>query len=79
VTQGEFLLHQTEDAQTRIQLRLQDGAVWMTQKQLAELYRVSVQTINGHLRTVFQDGELSADRTIRKFRMLTPEGARARA
>lgn len=65
--QGEFLLYQTEDAQTRIQLRLDDGTVWMSQKQLAELYQVAVPTINAHLRGLFQDGELMADRTIRKF------------
>ncbi|MDR1849288.1 MAG: virulence RhuM family protein [Zoogloeaceae bacterium] len=76
MSQGEFLLYQTEDAQTRVQLRLQDETVWVTQKQLAELYQVSVPTINGHLRTVFQDGELSADRTIRKFRIVAREAAR---
>jgi hypothetical protein len=76
MSQGEFLLYQTEDAQTRVQLRLQDETVWVTQKQLAELYQVSVPTINGHLRAAFQDGELSADRTIRKFRIVALEAVR---
>ena len=76
VGQSEFLLYQTEDAQTRIHLRLQEDTVWMTQKQLAELYQVSVPTINGHLRMLFQDGELAADRTIRKYRIVAREGAR---
>jgi hypothetical protein len=74
--QGEFLLYQTEDAQTRIQLRLDDGTVWMSQKQLAELYQVAVPTINAHLRGLFQDGELAADRTIRKFLIVAREGRR---
>lgn len=74
--QGEFLLYQTEDAQTRVQIRLTDGTLWMTQKQLAELYQVSVPTINGHLRTLYSDGELDAERTIRKFRIVALEGAR---
>lgn len=73
---GEFLLYQTEDAQTRVQLRLQEDTVWMTQKQLADLYQVSVPTINGHLRVLYQDGELAADRTIRKFRIVAREGVR---
>lgn len=76
MSSGEFLLYQTPDGQARIQLRVQDGTVWLTQKQLAELDQVSVLTINGHLRTLFQDGELSADRTIRKFRIVTREAAR---
>ena len=74
--QGEFLLYQTEDAQTHVQLRLGGETVWLTQKQLSDLYQVSVTTINGHLRTLFQDGELQADRTIRKFRIVAREGAR---
>lgn len=76
MSQGEFLLYQTEDAQTRVQLRLEGGSVWLTQRQLADLYQVSVPTINGHLRTIFQDGELPAERTIRKFRIVAREGAR---
>ena len=74
--QAEFLLYQTEDAQTRVQLRLQGGMVWMPQRQLAELYQVSVPTINGHLRVLYQNGELVADRTIRKFRIVAREAAR---
>ena len=76
VPQGEFLLYQTEDAQTRVQIRLTDGTLWLTQKQLAELYLVSVPTINGHLRTLYSDGELEAGRTIRKFRIVASEGLR---
>jgi hypothetical protein len=76
IGQGEFLLYQTEDAQTRIRLRLQGETVWLTQKQLADLYQVGVPTINGHLRAIFQDEELPAERTIRKFRIVAREGAR---
>jgi len=73
---GEFLFYQTEDAQTRIQIRLTDETLWLTQKQLAELYQVSVSTVNGHLRTIYADGELQADRTIRKFRIVAREATR---
>ena len=74
--QGEFLLYQTEGAQTRIEIRLSDGTLWLTQKQLADLYQVTVSTINGHLRTLYADGELDAEATIRKFRIVALEGAR---
>ena len=73
---GEFLLYQTEDAQTRIQVRLINETLWLTQKQLAELYQVSVPTINEHLRNIYADRELDAERTIRKLRIVALEGAR---
>jgi hypothetical protein len=75
-TAGEFLLYQTEDAQTRIQVRLIDGALWMTQKQLSDLYQKNVRTISEHIRNIFSDEELSTDSTIRKFRIVAPEASR---
>lgn len=74
--QAEFLLYQTEDGVSAIQVRLTDGSLWLTQKQLAELYQVTVSTINGHLRTIYNDAELDAAATIRKFRIVAREGAR---
>jgi len=76
MNQGEFLLYQTEDAQTRVQLRLQDETVWVTQKQLAELYQKDVRTINEHIKNCYADGELDPHRTIRKFRIVAREAAR---
>lgn len=73
---GEFLLYQTEDAQTRIQVRLIEGALWLTQKQLSDLYQKNVRTISEHIRNIFADEELSTDSTIRKFRIVAPEAAR---
>lgn len=76
IQSGEFLIYQTEDAQTRIQVRLINETLWLTQKQLAELYQVSVPTINEHLRNIYADRELEAERTIRKLRIVALEGAR---
>lgn len=73
---GEFLFYQTEDGKNRIQLRLFDGNVWLTQKQLADLYQVSLPTVNDHLATIYDDGELSPEATIRKFRIVQMEGVR---
>lgn len=75
-TTGEFLLYQTEDTQTRIQVRLTDGALWLTQKQLSDLYQKNVRTISEHIRNIYADEELSTDSTIRKFRIVAPEAAR---
>ena len=73
---GEFLLYQTEDAQTRVQLRVAEGTVWMTQKQLAELYQVSVPAIAQHVRNVFTERELMPEATVKEYLIVAPEAAR---
>jgi hypothetical protein len=76
LSSGEFLLYQTPDGQARMQLRVQDGAVWLSQKQLTDLYQVSIPTVNEHLRGLFRDGEIQAERTIRKFQIVAREATR---
>lgn len=65
VGRGEFLLYQTEDAQTRIQLRLEGDTVWMSQKQLADLYQSSPQNITQHIRAIYETGELQEEATCK--------------
>ncbi|WP_107855291.1 virulence RhuM family protein [Neisseria weaveri] len=76
VSQGEFLLYQTEDAQTRIQVRFVEGGLWLSQAQMAELFQVSVRTISEHLGNIFDEDEVDPERTIRKFRIVQIEGSR---
>ena len=73
---GEIILYQTEDGQTRIQCRFEDEAIWLTQKLMAELFQVSVPTVNEHLKAIYAEGELSAEATIRNFRIVQTEGTR---
>jgi hypothetical protein len=73
---GELLFYRTEDGQNRIQLRLHDGTVWLTQKQLSDLYQVSIPTVNEHLTAIYGDREISPEATIRKFRIVQTEGNR---
>jgi hypothetical protein len=73
---SELILYRTEDAQTRIQVRLEGESVWLTQRQLADLFQVSVPTINEHLAGIYGEGELDPERTIRKFRIVQMEGER---
>ena len=56
--QSQFLLYQTEDGQTRIEVRLQDETVWMTQAAMAELYQTTPQNITTHLKAIYKEGEL---------------------
>lgn len=73
---GEFLVYVNDDGTSRVQVRLAEGTVWLTQKQLADLYQVAVPTINEHLKNIYDEGELDPGATIRKFRMVRSEGNR---
>jgi hypothetical protein len=65
--QSELILYQAEDGLTRIQVRLYEGTVWLTQKQLAELYQVRVPTVSVHLRNIFAEGEVDPAATVRNY------------
>lgn len=74
--EGEILLYQTEDGQTRIDVRLVGDDVWLTQMQLTELFQKDKRTISEHIQNVFSEGELRTDATIRYFRTVQIEGQR---
>ena len=71
-----MLFYQTEDGQSRIQVRLHDETVWLSQRLLAELYQVSTRTISEYIINIYSDHELRSDATIRKFRLVQTEGSR---
>ena len=71
-----IIFYQTEDGKSRIQVQMQDGTVWLNQRLLAELYQVSVPTINVHISTIYADHEHSPEGTIRKFLIVQTEGSR---
>ncbi|WP_435105346.1 RhuM family protein [Arhodomonas sp. AD133] len=64
-----------EDAQ-QVEVRLESETVWLTQKQMAELFEKDLRTISEHIGNVFEEGELEREATIRKFRILRQEGTR---
>jgi hypothetical protein len=72
----KFLFYPVEDGQTKLQVRLHEGTVWLTHRLLAELYHVSVPTVNEHLQGIFNEGELDPMATIRKFLIVQTEGTR---
>ena len=68
--QSGIILYQTEEGRTRIQCRFEDETVWRSQALIAELFQVTVPTINEHLKGIYDEGELAAGATIRKFRIV---------
>jgi len=73
---GEFLLYQTEDGQSRVEVRLQDETVWLTQPSMAELFQTTQQNISQHIRNIFTEGELTPEATHKKFLSVRREGSR---
>ncbi len=73
---GELLIYQAEDGKTKIDVFFEDDTIWLNQKQISQLYQKGVNTINEHIKHIFDDGELEAKATIRKFRIVQKEGNR---
>ena len=73
---AEFLLYETEDGRTRVECRFIEDSLWLSQALMAELFQVSVPTVNEHLKTLYADGEIQSEATIRKFLIVRQEGSR---
>jgi len=73
---GRFLVYRAEDGRTRIDVRLEDRTVWLSQKQLTALFGKAKGTVSEHIRHVFEDGELVREATVRRFRTVQVEGGR---
>ena len=71
-----MLIYQSDDGLTKIDVRLEEDTVWLTQLQLAELYKTSKSNISEHIANIFEEGELVKEATVRKFRTVQFEGDR---
>ena len=74
IVENEILIYQTEDGQTKIDVKLEDETVWLTQAQLCELYQTSKSNISEHIKHIFEEGELEENSVVRKFRTTASEG-----
>lgn len=73
---GEILLYQTSSGDVRVECRLQDATIWLTQKEIASLFGVKVPAISKHLKNIFDTGELLEKATVSKKETVRSEGAR---
>lgn len=64
---GDLVLYRTEDGRTRIECRFEEGTIWLSQVQLAELFQTSVPNINTHLKAIYAEGEVDAAATIKSY------------
>ena len=65
--QSDILIYQTEDGRTRIDVRLEDETVWLSQAALAELYQTTKQNISLHIRNILQEGELDDGPVVKEY------------
>ncbi len=73
---GEFLLYRSEDGRITLRVRVHDRSVWLTQRLIAELFQVTVANVNQHLKSIYSDGELPPEATIKRFLIVQTEGSR---
>ena len=71
---SNLLIYQADDGITRIDVKLEDETVWMTQAQLVELYQTSKSNVSEHIKHIFEDGELEQKSVVRKFRTTAADG-----
>lgn len=76
IDSNNIIMYQTDNGKIKINVRIEDETVWMTQRGISELYQKSVNTINEHIKNIYSEGELSESSTIRKNRIVKTEGER---
>ena len=71
---AEFLIFTGQSGEQSIEARYEDETIWLSQKLMAQLFEVSIPTINEHLKNIFEDGEVNENSVIRKFRITASDG-----
>ncbi|MEJ2705375.1 MAG: virulence RhuM family protein [Sedimentisphaerales bacterium] len=75
--EAEILIYQSDGGEVRLEVRLQDETVWLTQSLMAELYQTTKQNISLHIQNIYEDGELSPEATVKEYLTVRQEGSRS--
>ena len=73
---GELLVYQTDDGRVKLEVRLEDENLWLTQQLMAELFQTTQQNISHHIRSIYAEGELTPEATYKKYLSVRREGRR---
>jgi len=73
---SEIILYQTEDGKTRLEVRLEHESIWLTQAAMSELFQTTTANVNMHIKSIFAEGELSSEGTIKENLIVRKEGRR---
>jgi hypothetical protein len=71
---SQFLLYQTPDGRTRLEVRMQGETVWLTQAQMAELFQTTQQNVSLHIQNIYEEGELTLEATHKESLSVQPKG-----
>ena len=71
---GDIIIYQSENGETKIDVRFEDETVWLTQAQLCELYQSSKANVSEHIKNIFEEGELEENSVVRKIRTTAADG-----
>lgn len=74
---NEIIIYQSQDGSVKVDVRLEEETVWLTQEQMATLFGKAKSTISEHIKNLFAEGELDEKVVVRKFRITTQHGAMA--
>jgi len=69
-----IIIYQSEEGNTRIEVKIENETVWLTQQQLCDLYQTSKSNISEHIKHIFEEGELDENSVVRKFRTTASDG-----
>lgn len=71
---GDIVIYQSEEGDVRLDVRLEDSTVWLSQSQMCELYQTSKSNVSEHIKHIFKEGELQESAVVRKFRTTASDG-----
>lgn len=73
-SKGEFIIYQTNDGETKIDVMFEEENVWLTQSQIVDLFKTSKSNVSEHIKHIFEDGELDENSVVRNFRTTASDG-----
>ena len=73
---GQFLIYEEEDGKVKIDVRMEEATVWLTQQLMADLFQSSKQNINHHIQCIYEEDELIPEATVKKYLTVRREGKR---
>src|SRR5258706_1420082 len=74
---GQFLVYQTQDGKLKIDVRFEGETVWLTQQEMAELFQTTKQNVSLHIQSIYEEGELGREATVKESLTVQPEGNRS--
>ena len=72
--ENKVIIYTTNDGKTKIDVKLEEETLWLTQAQMCELYQTSKSNVSEHIKHIFEEGELDKNSVVRKFRTTATNG-----